>query len=70
MCSEFGMLITDVERERVKHKLRQMVTRYSTIFCKIGVYKGRICAVKRYQKKYVDITRRMKMDLKALRDLR
>ena len=27
-----------------------MVTRYSTIFCKIGVYKGRICAVKRYQK--------------------
>ena len=45
-------------------------SRLSTIFCELGIYKGRIFAIKRFSKTYVDITRRMKMELKALKDLR
>ena len=44
--------------------------RYSTIYCQIGVYKGRIFAVKRVMKKFVDITRQMKEELKTLKELR
>ena len=45
-------------------------SRFSTIYCGIGVYRARIIAVKRLMKKSVDITRKMKMELKALKDLR
>ncbi|GAB0098027.1 Guanylate cyclase [Sergentomyia squamirostris] len=44
--------------------------RYSTIFTPIGLYKGQLYAIKKVQKKYVDITRDMKKELKLIRDLR
>ncbi|XP_054290482.1 guanylate cyclase 32E [Macrosteles quadrilineatus] len=44
--------------------------RYSSIYCQIGVYRGRVLAVKTVHKKTVDITRTMKKELKTLRDLR
>ncbi|XP_046736974.1 guanylate cyclase 32E [Diprion similis] len=44
--------------------------RYSTIFTQIGVYKGRIYAVKKVRKKSIEITREMKKELKMMRDLR
>ncbi|KAI5694949.1 hypothetical protein M8J75_008129 [Diaphorina citri] len=44
--------------------------RYSAIFTPIGIYKGRIFAIKRIPKKSVDITRAMKKELKIIRDLR
>ncbi|KDR09970.1 Guanylate cyclase 32E, partial [Zootermopsis nevadensis] len=44
--------------------------RYSTIYTQIGIYKGRIFAIKRVRKKSVDITREMKKELKMMRDLR
>ncbi|CAH1122713.1 unnamed protein product [Ceutorhynchus assimilis] len=44
--------------------------RYSTIFTQIGIYKGRVLAIKKVHKKSVDITRDMKKDLKLVRDLR
>ncbi|XP_059622692.1 guanylate cyclase 32E [Phlebotomus argentipes] len=44
--------------------------RYSTIFTPIGLYKGQLYAIKKVQKKYVDITREMKKELKLIRDLR
>ncbi|KAL0109405.1 hypothetical protein PUN28_014464 [Cardiocondyla obscurior] len=44
--------------------------RYSTIYTQIGVYKGRIFAVKKVRKKSIEITREMKKELKMMRDLR
>ncbi|PNF22648.1 hypothetical protein B7P43_G07108 [Cryptotermes secundus] len=44
--------------------------RYSTIYTQIGIYKGRIFAIKKVGKKSVDITRDMKKELKMMRDLR
>ncbi|XP_011686974.1 PREDICTED: guanylate cyclase 32E isoform X2 [Wasmannia auropunctata] len=44
--------------------------RYSTIYTEIGVYKGRIFAVKKIRKKSIEITREMKKELKMMRDLR
>ncbi|KAH0955867.1 hypothetical protein HN011_006367 [Eciton burchellii] len=44
--------------------------RYSMIYTQIGVYKGRIFAVKKIRKKSIDITREMKKELKMMRDLR
>ncbi|XP_025987101.2 guanylate cyclase 32E [Solenopsis invicta] len=44
--------------------------RYSTIYTQIGVYKGRIFAVKKVRKKSIEITRKMKKELKMMRDLR
>ncbi|KAH0808525.1 hypothetical protein GEV33_014265 [Tenebrio molitor] len=50
--------------------------RYSTIFTQIGIYKGRVFAIKKVHKKSIDITREMKKELKMrccylqMRDLR
>ncbi|XP_063226249.1 guanylate cyclase 32E isoform X2 [Bacillus rossius redtenbacheri] len=44
--------------------------RYSTIYTNIGIYKGRVLAIKKVPKKSVDITRAMKKELKMMRDLR
>ncbi|XP_024942197.1 guanylate cyclase 32E [Cephus cinctus] len=44
--------------------------RYSMIYTQVGVYKGRIFAVKKIRKKSIEITREMKKELKILRDLR
>ncbi|KAK9890919.1 hypothetical protein WA026_012260 [Henosepilachna vigintioctopunctata] len=44
--------------------------RYSTIFTQIGIYKGRVFAMKKINKKNIDITREMKKELKMMRDLR
>ncbi|KAG8192121.1 hypothetical protein JTE90_027768 [Oedothorax gibbosus] len=44
--------------------------RYAGIFTTVGMYKGRMFAVKRMKKKNVDITRKMKKELKLMRDLR
>lgn len=40
--------------------------RYSTIYTPIGVYKGRIFAVKKVRKKSIEITREMKKELKMV----
>lgn len=40
--------------------------RYSTIFTPIGLYKGQLHAIKKVKKKYIDITREMKMELKLV----
>ncbi|PSN49481.1 Atrial natriuretic peptide receptor 1, partial [Blattella germanica] len=40
--------------------------RYSTIYTQIGIYKGRIYAIKKVRKKSVDITREMKKELKIV----
>ncbi|CAH0555549.1 unnamed protein product [Brassicogethes aeneus] len=44
--------------------------RYSTIFTQIGIYKGRVFAIKKVNKRSIDITREMKKELKMIRDLR
>lgn len=44
--------------------------RYSSIFTQIGIYKGRVFAIKMVQKRSIDITREMKKELKMMRDLR
>ncbi|CAH1154232.1 unnamed protein product [Phaedon cochleariae] len=44
--------------------------RYSNIFTQIGIYKGRVFAIKKVQKKSIDITREMKKELKMMKDLR
>ncbi|KAK1134116.1 hypothetical protein K0M31_011898 [Melipona bicolor] len=44
--------------------------RYSMIYTQIGVYKGRVFAVKKVRKKSIEITREMKKELKVMRDLR
>ncbi|XP_046437662.1 guanylate cyclase 32E-like isoform X1 [Daphnia pulex] len=44
--------------------------RYSAIYGTIGVYKGRIFAIKMVNKKSIDMTRSMKKELKWMRDLR
>lgn len=38
--------------------------RYSAIYCTIGVYRGRIFAIKSVNKKSIDMTRSMKKELK------
>lgn len=43
--------------------------RYSMIYTQIGVYKGRIFAVKKVRKKSIDITREMKKELKMVTPL-
>lgn len=40
--------------------------RYSMIYTQVGVYKGRIFAVKRVKKKSIEITREMKKELKIV----
>ncbi|OXU27316.1 hypothetical protein TSAR_008171 [Trichomalopsis sarcophagae] len=44
--------------------------RYSMIYTQVGIYKGRIFAVKKVKKKSIEITREMKKELKIMRDLR
>ncbi|XP_075217883.1 guanylate cyclase 32E [Lycorma delicatula] len=44
--------------------------RYSSIYTQIGIYRGRVFAIKKVYKKSVDITRNMKKELKIMRDLR
>ncbi|XP_064477774.1 guanylate cyclase 32E-like [Ornithodoros turicata] len=45
--------------------------RYSTIYSQVGMYRGRLYAVKRipHKRARVDITRKMKKELKTVRDL-
>lgn len=40
--------------------------RYSSIYTPIGIYRGRVLAVKTVNKKTVDITRNMKKELKTV----
>ncbi|KAF4520109.1 hypothetical protein B566_EDAN010265 [Ephemera danica] len=44
--------------------------RYSALYTPVGIYRGRMFAVKRVNRRHVDITRSMKKELKMLRDLR
>ena len=44
--------------------------KYSTIYTRIGFYKGRICAIKKFPSSFVDITRSIKKGLKCIKDLR
>ncbi|KAF5291191.1 hypothetical protein FQA39_LY14433 [Lamprigera yunnana] len=44
--------------------------RYSTLFTQVGVYKGRVLAIKRIHKRCIDISREMKKELNMMRDLR
>ncbi|XP_026479460.1 guanylate cyclase 32E-like [Ctenocephalides felis] len=44
--------------------------RYSAIFTPIGLYRGRIVAIKNIRKKSIDLTREMKKELKLMRDIR
>ncbi|RZF40474.1 hypothetical protein LSTR_LSTR000353 [Laodelphax striatellus] len=44
--------------------------RYSSIYTPVGVYRGRVFAIKKVHKKSIDITRSMKKELKIMRDLR
>ncbi|XP_071034810.1 guanylate cyclase 32E-like [Parasteatoda tepidariorum] len=43
--------------------------RYTNIYTTVGIYKGRMLAVKKLKKKSIDITRKMKKELKMMRDL-
>lgn len=43
--------------------------RYSMIYTQIGVYKGRIFAIKKIRKKSIEITREMKKELKIVIEL-
>lgn len=40
--------------------------RYSTIFTQIGIYKGRVFAIKKINKKSIEMTRQMKKELKMV----
>ncbi|XP_023216984.1 guanylate cyclase 32E-like [Centruroides sculpturatus] len=42
--------------------------RYSTIYTQIGVYRGRVFAIRRFHRKSIDITRKMKKELKTWRE--
>ncbi|KRT86564.1 Adenylate and Guanylate cyclase [Oryctes borbonicus] len=44
--------------------------RYSSIFTQIGIFKGRVFAIKKIHKKSIDITREMKKEFKMIRDIR
>ncbi|XP_034230104.1 receptor-type guanylate cyclase Gyc76C [Thrips palmi] len=44
--------------------------RYSCIYTTVGVYRGRVLAVKKLGKTSIDITRAVKKELKLMRDLR
>ncbi|CAB0016883.1 unnamed protein product [Nesidiocoris tenuis] len=44
--------------------------RYSTIYTPIGIFKGRVVAIKKVNKKSIDITRNMKKEMKLIKDLR
>jgi hypothetical protein len=41
--------------------------RYSTIYTPVGIYRGRVLAIKKVAKKSIDITRNMKKELKIVR---
>ncbi|KAB0802102.1 hypothetical protein PPYR_04288 [Photinus pyralis] len=43
--------------------------RYSSLFTQVAFYKGRMLAIKRINKRSIDITREMKKELKMMRDL-
>ncbi len=43
-----------------------MEFRYSNVYTKIGLYKGRVVAIKKIQKKNIEITRKMKKELKIV----
>ena len=40
--------------------------RYSALYTRVGLYKGRMVAVKGIRRKTIDITRRMKKELKKV----
>lgn len=42
--------------------------RYTTLFTQVGVYKGRLVAIKKLNKKSIDLTREMKKELKMVRN--
>ncbi|KAJ8681433.1 hypothetical protein QAD02_017220, partial [Eretmocerus hayati] len=44
--------------------------RYSMIYTQVGMYRGRMFAVKKVRKKSIEMTREMKKELKIMRDLR
>ncbi|XP_068209435.1 guanylate cyclase 32E-like [Palaemon carinicauda] len=44
--------------------------RYASVYTQLGLYKGRVVAVKQVSSKAVDVTRRIKKELKTMRDLR
>ncbi|KAF6204393.1 hypothetical protein GE061_002734 [Apolygus lucorum] len=44
--------------------------RYSTIYTPIGIFKGRAVAIKKVNKKSIDINRNMKKEMKLIKDLR
>ncbi|XP_059481353.1 guanylate cyclase 32E-like isoform X2 [Neocloeon triangulifer] len=44
--------------------------RYSALYTPVGLYKGRMFAIKKINRRQVDITRNLKKELKMLRDLR
>ncbi|XP_037094252.1 speract receptor-like [Pollicipes pollicipes] len=48
----------------------EMDFRYSALYTTVGIYKGRMVAIKDIKRKTIDITRRMKKELKKMRDLR
>lgn len=41
--------------------------RYSAIYTSVGIYRGRVFAIKKIKKKTVDLTREMKKELKVVR---
>lgn len=43
-----------------------MEFRYCNVYTQIGLYKGRIVAIKRIHKKSVEITRKMKKEMKIV----
>jgi hypothetical protein len=43
-----------------------MEFRYCNVYTKIGLYKGRVVAIKKIQKKNIEITRKMKKELKIV----
>ena len=44
----------------------EMDFRYSALYTRVGVYKGRMVALKEIRRKTIDITRRMKKELKKV----
>jgi len=44
--------------------------RYSSIFTAVGIYKGRVFAIKNVKKKSIDITRAMKKELKVVSNIK
>lgn len=44
--------------------------RYTSVYTQLGMYRGRVVAVKQVSSKAVDVTRKLKKELKTMRDLR